>query len=76
MKILMAALGLVILVSMAPGAAWAQEYPNVANLKPYSEQTSNMSLAGYLRYIYHEMSGQWLTLQDAQRIVAQQLGGS
>jgi hypothetical protein len=76
MKTLIAMLGLVVLASMAPGPAWAQAYPNVANLKPYSEQTSNMSLAGYLRYIYHEMSGQWLSWQDAERIVAQQLSGS
>ena len=46
-------------------------YANVKNLKPFSAETSYMSLAGYLRYVTHQKTSQWLTRLEAERIVRQ-----
>ena len=44
---------------------------NVKNLKPFSAETAYMSLAGYLRYLTHQQTSQWLTRSEAERIVRQ-----
>jgi hypothetical protein len=44
---------------------------NVKNLKPFSAETAYMSLAGYLRYLTHQQTSQWLTRVEAERIVRQ-----
>ena len=44
-------------------------YANVTNLKPFSAETDHMSLAGYLRYLTHQRTSQWLTYPEATRIV-------
>ena len=44
---------------------------NVKNLKPFSAETAFMSLAGYLRYLTHQQTSQWLTRLEAERIVRQ-----
>jgi hypothetical protein len=46
-------------------------YANVKDLKPFSAETSYMSLAGYLRYVTHQKTSQWLTRLEAERIVRQ-----
>jgi hypothetical protein len=44
---------------------------NVKTLKPFSAETAYMSLAGYLRYLTHQQTSQWLTRSEAERIVRQ-----
>jgi len=44
---------------------------NVTNLKPFSAETDHMSLAGYLRYLTHQRTSQWLTYPEATRLVRQ-----
>jgi hypothetical protein len=87
-KILMLALGVVILSSAFSGVALAQtttpaptapapattgQYPSVATLKPFTAEASYMSLPGYLRYLVFQQTSQWLTRPEAERIVKQQL---
>jgi hypothetical protein len=47
------------------------QMPSVANLKPFSIEANFMSLAGYLRYLMHQQTGQWMTYAEAQRAVKQ-----
>jgi hypothetical protein len=46
-------------------------YADVRSLKPFSAETDHMSLAGYLRYLTHQQTSQWLTYPEATRIVRQ-----
>ena len=52
----------------------AQQYPNVANVKAFTAGANFMSLPGYLRYLVHQKTGQWLSLFEAARVVKQQTG--
>jgi hypothetical protein len=65
---------------LSVGSAFAQTYQtapqpgalaNVKNLKAFSAETAYMSLAGYLRYLTHQQTSQWLTRSEAERIVRQ-----
>ena len=47
------------------------QIPSVANLKPFSIEADFMSLAGNLRYLMHQQTGQWMTYAEAQRAVKQ-----
>lgn len=47
------------------------QMPRVSNLKPFSIEANFMSLAGYLRYLMHQQTGQWMTYAEAQRAVQQ-----
>jgi hypothetical protein len=67
-------LGVVMLSAALSGIASAQQYPTVSNLTAFSASTNYMSQAGYLRYLVHQQTGQWLTYQEAGRIVQQQRG--
>lgn len=67
-------IGTAVALAMFTGRASAQQYPGVANLKPFSAQTKYMSLPGYLRYLVHQRSQQWLSYGEAGRIVKQQGG--
>ena len=58
----------------APASQTQGQYPNVASLKPFSAEANFMSLAGYLRYLVFQQTGQWLTREEAVRIVNQQRG--
>jgi hypothetical protein len=67
-------------VALAPAFAQAPPaggggVPNVSNLTPFGPEANYMSLAGYLRYVSYDQTGQWLTRQEADRMVAQQKGG-
>jgi hypothetical protein len=73
-KIVMLALGVVFLSTAFAGVASAQttgQYPNVASLKPFTAEATYMSLPGYLRYLVHQQTSQWLTRPEAVRIVSQ-----
>lgn len=48
--------------------------PNVSNLKAFAAEANFMSLPGYLRYVAHQQTGQWLTYKEAARAVQQQRG--
>jgi len=57
------------------GQAFAQNVPSVVGLTPFSPQTRYMSLAGYLRWQYFTENKTWLSIQEAQELVNNQLGG-
>ena len=71
-KLIVLVLAVVSFAVILTGTASAQQYPNVANLKPFSAEADFMSLAGYLRYVTHQQTGQWMTLDEAARVVKQQ----
>jgi hypothetical protein len=73
-KLIVLVLAVVSFAVILTGTASAQQYPNVANLKPFSAEADFMSLAGYLRYVTHQQTGQWMTLDEAARVVKQQTG--
>jgi hypothetical protein len=73
-KLIVLALAVVFFTVIVTGTASAQQYPNVANLKPFSAEADFMSLAGYLRYVTQQQTGQWMTLDEADRVVKQQTG--
>lgn len=58
----------------APAAQTQGQYPSVSNLKEFSAEANFMSLPGYLRYLVFQQTGQWLTREEAVRIVRQQRG--
>jgi hypothetical protein len=49
-----------------------QQFPAVKNLDPFSPETKFMSLPGYLRWVVFQQQGQWLSHDEAVRIVNQQ----
>lgn len=51
----------------APG-----QVPSVSGLKAFSAESDFMSLAGYLRYLMHQQTGQWVTYAEAKRVAQQQ----
>src|SRR5438034_4065351 len=71
-KTLLTLIGAGVLAMALAGTASAQTYPNVSNLKAFSAEANFMSLPGYLRYVYQQQTGQWLTYAEAQRVVQQQ----
>ena len=48
------------------------QFPVVVNLKPYTHDTNNMSLEGYLRQVVFWQTGKWISLADAERVLVQQ----
>lgn len=50
------------------------EYPNVANLQPFSPEANYMSVPGYLRWEVFRSQGMWLSYAEARRIVIAQGG--
>ena len=59
---------------IAPQAAQAQDYPNVANLTPFTAEANYMSKPGYLRYRNYVNTNNWISYEEAARIVAEQGG--
>jgi len=47
-------------------------FPYVASLTPYSAETNNMSLEGYLRALVFQRTGKWMSLADAERVLRMQ----
>jgi len=52
----------------APG-----QWPSIKGLKPYSDDTNGMSLSGFLRFLTFQQTGRWISNDDADRVVKQQL---
>ncbi len=71
-RLLLVLLVLGMLVAVATTPASAAQYTSVAGLEPWSAETNYMSLAGYLRWMTFREQGVWLSMPEAQRIVAQQ----
>ncbi len=67
-------MGVLLFSSIFPTMASAQQYPKIGNIKPFSAAANFMSLPGYLRYLMHQQTGQWLTYGEAARAVKQQAG--
>jgi len=63
-----------LLTAAAVAPAFAQEVPSVANLEPFSAEANFMSLPGYLRWLLFQQNGNWITYQEAARMVQQQTG--
>ncbi len=61
------------MLALATPPASAAEYTNVAGLQQWSAETNYMSLAGYLRWMTFKDQGIWLSMPEAQRIVAEQM---
>jgi len=71
LKLAILAIGALMLVSsIAP--AFAQQYPNVSKLEPFSAEANFMSLPGYLRWVVFQQTNNWITYAEAERIVKQQ----
>jgi len=48
------------------------QFPYVASLKPFSAETNNMSLDGYLRQLVFQQTGKWISPADAEHVVRMQ----
>ena len=59
---------------IAPKAAQAQDYPNVAGITPFTAEANYMSKPGYLRYRNYVNTNNWISYEEAARIVAEQGG--
>jgi len=60
---------------MGVNSARAEEYPNVAGLKPFTPQTAYLSLVGYLQYLSKNQNGKELTQAEAMRVIHMQAKG-
>lgn len=63
-----------LLLAAAIAPALAQQVPSVANLEPFSAEANFMSLPGYLRWLLFQQNGNWITYEEAARMVQQQTG--
>jgi hypothetical protein len=61
-------------VALTPDTAEAAAYSDVSALQPWSAESNYMSLAGYLRWMTFREQAVWLSMAEANRIVAQQTG--
>lgn len=59
-------------IVMSGGQAYAQQYPQVAELEPFSPAADFMSLPGYLRWQVYVEQGKWISHEEAAEAVAQQ----
>jgi len=78
MLLLVLVVGVAVAGTVQPAAAQAQtstaagEYPDVSGLQPFAAETNYMSQAGYLKWTAFKEQGVWLSMAEAQRIVAGQ----
>jgi hypothetical protein len=76
--LLLMVVGAAVAGTAQPAAAQAQtstvagEYPDVSGLQPFAAETNYMSQAGYLRWTVFKDQQVWLSMAEAQRIVAEQ----
>jgi hypothetical protein len=76
--LLLLVVGAAVAGTVQPAAAQAQTstvaggYPDVSGLQPFSAETNYMSLAGYLKWTVFKDQQVWLSMAEAQRIVAGQ----
>lgn len=59
---------------IAPKVAQAQTYTNVSGITPFTAESNYMSKPGYLRYRNYVDSNNWISYEEASRIVAEQGG--
>lgn len=59
---------------IAPKAAQAQTYTNVSSITPFTAEANYMSKPGYLRYRNYVDTNNWISYEEAARIVAEQGG--
>lgn len=59
---------------IAPKAAQAQTYSNVSGITPFTVEANYMSKPGYLRYRNFVDNNNWISYEEAARIVAEQGG--
>jgi len=71
MLLVLVAAGLLAVLAIPAGA---QQYPNVANLQPFTAQANYMSLPGYLRWLVFRDTGTWMSREEAERVVMEQGG--
>jgi hypothetical protein len=71
-RIVMAMTAAALMVGGMATSSLAAQYPQVANLDPFTMEAGYMSLPGYLRYLTYQQTGGWLTVTEADRIVRQQ----
>lgn len=62
-----------VILTLLGGAASAVDYPQVANLKPFSAEANFMSLPGYVRYLVWAEQGIWLSRSEAVAAVDNQI---
>ncbi len=72
MRTVLAMIATALMVGGLATSGLAAQYPQVAKLEPFAAQANYMSLPGYLRYLVHQRTGQWLAVPEAARIVRQQ----
>jgi len=65
----MAAMGM-----MAAPQAQAQTYPSVSDVTQFTQSANYMSLPGYLRYRYYIDTGRWISREEAENAVRDQIG--
>ncbi len=53
--------------------AFAQEFPNVSNLTPFTPDANFMSLPGYLRWVVYQLNNEWISMEEVARIVNEQI---
>ena len=70
-KVAVVVLGVVMFSAALSSIASAQQSPSVSSLTAFSASTNYMSQAGYLRYLMHQQTKQWVTYREAGRIVQQ-----
>jgi hypothetical protein len=58
-----------VVFAAAPAPPTSPPVAKVVDLRPFSGESTYMSLPGYFRYISHLASGQWLTYKDAAEAV-------
>ncbi len=76
MKVLLVLLVLGMLVAgiaLTGDRAYAQQYPQVAELKPFTAEAGFMSLPGYLRWQVFVEQGKWIGREEAAEVVAEQV---
>jgi hypothetical protein len=52
--------------------AQAQTYPSVAGKTPFTQEANYMSLPGYLRLLYLQSTGRWISRDEAVAAVRAQ----
>ena len=76
--LLLLVVGAAVAGTVQPAAAQAETstaaggYPDVSGLQPFAAETNYMSMAGYLKWTAFKDNGVWLSMAEAQRIVAGQ----
>ena len=66
----------VSILALGGSQAYAQQYPQVADLQPFTPAADYMSLPGYLRWQVFVEQGTWISRAEAVEIVMSQQKGA